>query len=310
VLDELGGRVDRWQRRRSVPGFVVAVLKRFGEDRGPLYAAAITYHGFFSLFPLLLVFVTVLGFVLDDHPELREDLLDSAFGRIPVVGAQLEQNITGLQASGAVLVIGLLLVLWQALAVIDSLQDALHGIWDIPRYERPGLVPRRLRGLAVLAALGGFFVLATAIGTLLPRVADLGVVTTATSAVLAVAVNVGFVLTTFTLLVVGGRGWRALLPGAVLAGVALYLLQALGALYVERVVGRASDLYGTFAVVLGLLVWINLLSFVFLFAAEVDVVRDRRLWPRSLTGRDPTDADEQAFAGRVERERPAPPPEG
>ena len=78
--------IDGWQRRHAAAGFAIAVAKKFGEDRGSNLAALIAFYAFFSLFPLLLAFVSVLGFVLDDNPSLRDDVIDSAVARIPVIG--------------------------------------------------------------------------------------------------------------------------------------------------------------------------------------------------------------------------------
>jgi len=69
---------DAWQRRHALGGFPVAVLKKFNEDDGPNLAALIAYYAFFSLFPLLLVFVSILGFVLEGNPSLRDDVVDTA----------------------------------------------------------------------------------------------------------------------------------------------------------------------------------------------------------------------------------------
>ena len=77
-MSRLVAWVDEGQRRHAVAGFPIAVIKKFTEDRASNLAALIAFYAFFSLFPLLLAFVSVLGFVLDDNPELREDIIDSA----------------------------------------------------------------------------------------------------------------------------------------------------------------------------------------------------------------------------------------
>ena len=99
--------IDRWQRRHAAAAVPVAVVRKFLDDRASSLAALIAYYAFFSLFPLLLVLVSVLGFVLQDDPTLRDDVLDSALARIPVVGAQLEDDIEPLTGSEAALAIGL-----------------------------------------------------------------------------------------------------------------------------------------------------------------------------------------------------------
>jgi membrane protein len=84
------GRVDRWQRRHALGGFPVAVFKKFSEDRASNLAALVAYYAFFSLFPLLLVFTTVVGFVLADDPQAQKDILDSTLQQIPLAGEELK----------------------------------------------------------------------------------------------------------------------------------------------------------------------------------------------------------------------------
>ena len=68
---------DAAQRRHGVLGFPYAVMKKYGDDDGGRQAALITYYGFLSIFPLLLVAVSVLSKILIDHPSLRARLIDA-----------------------------------------------------------------------------------------------------------------------------------------------------------------------------------------------------------------------------------------
>src|SRR3954467_4601582 len=104
--------VDSWQRRHPLGGLPIAVAKKFGEDRASTLAALIAYYAFVSLFPLLLAFVSILGFVLEDNPSLRQDVIDTTLGRIPVIGAQLRDGVQPLTGSGVALAIGLAGALW------------------------------------------------------------------------------------------------------------------------------------------------------------------------------------------------------
>ena len=154
--------VDAWQRRHALGGFPIAVLKKFGEDRASNLAALSAYYAFFSLFPLLLAFVSILGFVLEGNPSLREDVVDTVLGRIPVIGAQLRGEIEPLTGSGIALAIGLAGALWAGLGVTVALGRAFAEIWDVPRLEQPGGLKARGRGLAVMAILGVTLIVATA----------------------------------------------------------------------------------------------------------------------------------------------------
>lgn len=288
------GRLDAWQQRRRAVAFLVAVFVRYREDRGRQFGALLSYYGFVSLFPLLLVLVTVLGIVLDDNANLRAHILDSVYARIPVVGAQLKESTTSLDANGWALAFGLIVSIYAGLAVVKHAQDALNLQWSVPWYRRPRFVERNGRALGALAVVGLGIVLATivtGVAAFLPQLDGGG---RWIGAAVAIVLNVTVLTASFRVLVTGGVGWRALVPGGVVGGVTLWALQLVGAEYVTRVVLDASDVYGTFAVMFGLLAWIALLARVILLANEVNVVRARRLWPRSVLGTDPTGGDRRA----------------
>src|ERR1700730_11926663 len=120
---------DRFQRRRPVLGFVIAVLKKYSDDQGPQLAALITYYAFFALFPLLLVAVTVLGYVLQGNAKLQSDILNSFARDIPVVGQQLKDNVRSLHGSGVALGVGLVASLWAGLGITQALQSSYNRIW-------------------------------------------------------------------------------------------------------------------------------------------------------------------------------------
>ncbi len=276
--------IDSWQRRHAVAAFPVAVVRKFLDDRASTLAAVIAYYAFFSLFPLLLVFVSVLGFVLQDNASLQEDILDSALTRIPVVGAQLQDEVEPLTGSTSALVIGLAGALWAGLGVTLALGRAFEEIWDVPRLKQRGAVRARVRGLVVLVVLAVSLIAATLAaglavgGRIGPAAEEFGAIGT------ALAVNLMAFIGLFALLTPQPRRIGKVLPGAALAAAGALALQAAGAWYVECAVASASDTYGTFALVIGLLSWFLLGAHLLLVATEVNVVRHRRLWPRSLAG--------------------------
>src|SRR3981081_2137328 len=91
-LDAPVRKLDQWQRTHKLSAFAFAVIKKFGDDRGGALAALITYYGFLSLFPLLLVFFTVMSYVLPHYPATQHRLETSALSQFPVIGPQLLQN--------------------------------------------------------------------------------------------------------------------------------------------------------------------------------------------------------------------------
>jgi YihY family inner membrane protein len=301
VVDRTVERADEWQQGHRVPAFIVGVVKKYGDDRGGHLAALITYYGFLSLFPLLLVLVTVLGFLLHDNPSLRHDLLDSALADFPIVGQQLRQNVNALGGNGLGLAIGLLALVWGSLGVAQAAQHAMAQVWAIAVARRPSFFPRLARSLLVLGvlalAIGATSALA-AVATLVPS----SIVVTVVSTALLVVVNVALYWLAFRVLTPKEVASRHLWPGAIVGGVAWTALQALGGWLVARQLRHTSELYGTFGVVLGLLFFLFLAAQIVVYAAEINVVWARRLYPRSLKPPPLTEADEEVLAGIAETE--------
>ncbi len=294
--------VDAWQRAHVVIGFPIAVIKKFGEDRASNLAALMAYYAFLSLFPLLLVFVSVLGFLLADNPTLQQTIVDSAVSRIPLVGTQLDDEVQPLTGSVPALIIGIVGALWAGLGVTLVLGRAFNQVWNVPRYRQRGAVGSRLYAVAALGVLG----VALVGSTLLTGLAIGGAIGPGLQRLLAI--TGAFVANTLVLLIIFGlltaRPFRIaeLLPGVSLAAVGLIGLQSVGTVYVNRTVADSTDTYGTFALVIGLLSWFWLGAHVLLFAAEINVVVRRRLWPRALTG-ELTVADREAFRRLAEASR-------
>ena len=287
-MARLVASVDAWQRAHAVGGFPVAVVKKFNEDHATNLSALIAYYAFFSLFPLLLVFVSTLGFVLQDNPSLREEVVDTALGRIPVIGAQVRDQVHPLTGSGIGLAVGLIGAVWASLGVTLAFGQAFAEIWDVPRLDRPSGLKARTRGLAVLVILGVTLIVATALAGVAVGAHLGGGFGAAVERVAAVAIslagNVVVILAIFALLTPRPRTVRDLLPGVALAAVGVLALQSAGAWYVKHAIAGATGTYGTFALVIGLLLWFWIGSNLLLVAAEANVVLRWRLWPRSLTG--------------------------
>jgi YihY family inner membrane protein len=284
VLARIVAWVDRLQRRSALLGFPIAVLKKFGEDRATSLAVLVAYYAFFSLFPLLLAFVSILGFVLEGNPSLQQEVLDSALARIPVIGPQLSNQVEPLTGSGVALAIGLLGALWGGLGVAVALRRAFDAIGDVPRVDQPSGLKARAIGLLVLAILGVTLIAASA----LTGLAAGGGIGATGDRILAVAgslvVNAVALTAVFSLLTSGQGGVRGLLPGIALASVGAIVLQLAGGWFINRTIANAGETYGTFALVIGLLTWFLLAANLLLMAAEVNAVRHWKLWPRSLTG--------------------------
>ena len=291
IIDRTADKVDALHRRIPPVAFIHGVIKKYGEDLGGQLAMLLTYRGFFSLFPLLLAFVNVIGLLLDDDPELRDQLIDSALGSLPVVGTEI-QGAGQIGGSAVVVVLAILLSLWAGLGLLDMLQEALNTIWGVPRFDRPPFIWRKLRSIPG-AVLVGLCLLISGAAT---------IVFTADQTTLRMLAAYLFPFVAAFLCATGLQyllcrrkvPFVNILPMALAVGVGWTALQRLGGWYVDRFVLNSSDTYGIFVVVFGLLSWVYLLSVMYLLSNEFAVVLMESRWPRSITGRNLTEKDKEA----------------
>lgn len=300
------GRADDLQRGHGIIGFPLAVLKKFADDRASQLAALIAYYGFFSLFPLLLLFATVVAIVVRNDQDLRQRLLDSALSQFPVVGTRIGASVRELTGSSFALVVGIVGALWSGTAVVAAAQHAMDEVWDVPRVERPGIIGRITRALLLLFVFGVSIVASTFLAGIGGAAGWSAVLLKTLSLAGTVLVSAAVFAFAFRVLTVAHVSWRDVLPGAIAAAVAWTILLMVGSWLVDRHIRNASQVYGFFAIVIGLLAWISLAAQMFLLAAEINVVRVRRLWPRSLIAPPLADEDEQAIASQAQEERARP----
>jgi membrane protein len=282
---------DRVQRRHRGLAIPMAVIKKFGDDQGGNLSALIAYYGFFSIFPLLLVFVAVLGFVLDGNPEAQQKVLDSALSQIPLIGDQLKAG--SLTGSGLALAVGVVGAVLSGLGVTLAAQAAFNQVHGVPFRERPSFLKSRLRGLGLLIVLGTLQVISTAAAGLVSGGLG-GVALTIAGEAVALVLNGVLFFTAFRLLTDGSIPTRELRPGIVSATILWTVLQAIGGAYIGHVVKGADSTYGTFATVIGLLTWLFLGARVVVYSAEINSVVADRLWPRSMFD-PPEPADHRAL---------------
>jgi YihY family inner membrane protein len=298
-------RLDHLQRRRRWMAFPFAVLKKFSEDQAGNLAALVAYYAIFSVFPLLLALSTILGFVLHGHPEWQNDVTDSALRNFPIVGNHQPPPLEG---NVVALVIGLALALWSGLGVAKSAQTAFNTVYLVAHTDRPGFFAGLARALGIVALGGVGLIFTTTLSGAVTSVHsiagfDVGVGLRVAGVVLAMLLNAALFLVLFRWLTVSPVGWRDAFPGAVISAVVLQVLQLASSAFIAHKLKGASPTYGNFAAVIVLLSWFYLQAQVVLLAAEVNVVRQYRLWPRALTDPPATDADFRAYEAYAERER-------
>ncbi|MDH6118923.1 YihY family inner membrane protein [Kitasatospora sp. GAS204A] len=304
-IEQLIRAVDRAQQRRTALAVGVGVVKKYGDDRGGLLAALITYYAFVALIPLLLLLSTVLGFVLHGHPGAQGAVVNSALADFPIIGDQLRQNVHSVQGSGLALAVGIAGLLYGALGIAQILQHTMAEVWNVPGIKRPGYWPRLARSLALFAVLGTGLIVATAAASLIATTLA-GTVARIGALVLSGLVNTALCLACFRILTPKQITMRALVPGCAFAGPLFTLLQAFGAVLVTHQLRHATEVYGFFATVIGLLSWLYLVAQVTVYAAETNVVLARRLWPRALVQPPLTESDQEVLESitRQEERRP------
>jgi YihY family inner membrane protein len=285
-------RLDDIQIRHRNSAILFATIKKFSNDSAGNLAAMLTFYGFFSIFPLLLVFVTVLGYVLAGDQSLLHSVSTSVLARFPVIGPTLAGK--SLKGSLPALVIGVVLTLYAGLGITGGVANALDRIWGIAQEDQANFVKKKLRGFGLVVALGLLFAVASGVSGLAggglggPLLVVFGII-------VSLLLNVGLFLLSFRLLCSEQKPWSTLLPGAVSAAVLWTLLQTLGGLYIGHI-DKTSSAYGTFALVLGLLAWLHLGAQATLYSAELNAVLAGKLWPLRMFG-EPKAETETATSG-------------
>ncbi len=295
LIDSLVTRFDALQRRHKSVGFPLAVLKKYGEDQAGHQAALLAYYGFLAIFPLLLVLTSVLKILVHNNETMRERIVSSATVYLPIVGDSLEQSVQSLNSTGVALAIGLVLALFGARGVADAFRSGINHVWQIP-YLRRSSFPRNLLqsfGILTVGSLG--LVLAPLLSGYVFSLSNRTWVLVPLVLALSFAILFGMFLALVRIALPGRIHIRELFPAAVLATVGLMTLQIVGSLIVSRQVQHLDNLYGTFAIVLGLLYWLYLQSQVFFYAIETASVRALGLWPRAVDQQKLTTQDRKAF---------------
>jgi len=310
-MPALVDRVDAFQQRHPVVAVPLAVTYKFFDDQGNYLAATITYYAFVAIFPLLLIASSVLGLLLRGNEQLRHQVLTSALSQFPIVGTQLGAP-QGLQGSASAVVVGALTALYGVQGLGLAAQNAVNVTWAVPRNSRLNPVVSRARTFAAMV-LAGLTVLV--IATLSSAASHLDVFggqahtgLRLLSVAASVAVNAVALSFLMKLSTPQDERLREVLPGGVTVAVLWQLLQALGGIYVGRVVSRVNDLNAVFAVVLGLMALIYIAAVMAVIGLELNVVLARRLYPRALLTPftdevDLTDADRRAYSDYAKAQR-------
>jgi len=287
--------VDATQQRFTPTAFVVGVVKKYGDDNGGVLVSNLAYSAFLSLFPLLLVLVTILGLIASVNPSFRTQVLNAVAGQVPLIGNQLTTNVQQLQRSSVIgLIVGVIGLIWGASGLAQAGLFTMEQVWNLPGPARPGFVQRLGRAGLFLCLLGGGVIVTTGLASLTTYLHN-GLAFKLPIEVVTAAFNAGMYLGAYRALTPKGVPTRKLLPGAITGGIGWTVLQVLGTYLVHHFL-HSDSVYGVFGTVLGLLAWITLAVEVTVYSAEINVVLARRLWPRSIVQPPLTEADRASMA--------------
>jgi membrane protein len=285
-------KFDETQKRHRRVSIAIATYKRYSENKSANLATMIAFWAFFGIFPLLLVLVTLLGWILSGSDKA------SVLGHVAQLFPLLDpKTVNGLSGSVWAIVVGGVTALWSGLGVVRTVQFAFDSVWEVPTSERPGMLKQVLRSLWILATIGLGLVLSTFVSGFVVSASNgvnLGALGRIGGYVLSAALDIGLFLAAFKILTARKLTLREVLPGALFAGLAFFVLQDLSTFIISSHLKNAQSTYGHFATVITILWWFYLQAQLTLLAAQLNVVLTERLYPRSLGKEPKTEADRRA----------------
>ncbi len=284
---------DGLQQRHALLGFPIAVVKKYGDDQGNRLSALMTYYGFLSIFPLLLLTVAVVQTVLQGNPELTTTVLDA------IVPEQFQETVesalAALPSGGVALAVGLVGLLLSGLGIVFSGYHTLNHVAGVPHRLRHPFFARYVRIVAMLLLLIVGVIGVGALTAMVSAIVDVAALSRL-GAFVANTALLFLLLWAATMLLLPHRARLTIVwPAALLGALAVNAVLTFGATVLPRLVTRSGPVYGSFATIVGLFTLLFLVGQALVFAAEIAMVRRRRLWPRALDTKLPTAADRRAL---------------
>jgi membrane protein len=279
VIDKAKSAPKTARKRAPWLDHFIRAFARYTADGGNRLAAAVTYFGFLSFFPLVALAFAALGYVVGVYPDARAEVEEALESALPgLVGPEGAIDLDAIaDASATVGVVGLLGLLYAGTGMVDALREAVRSIWH-QNVLAGNIVVKKLKDVGILIGLGAVLLLSLAVTGLTSTVANellglvgiedspvAGVFLAILGPVLAFLVDVVLFIYLFTGLPKVQTPFRQVLKGAVFAAVGFEILKLFGAQLIAGTVN--NPVYGTFGIVVGLLVWIYFVSRLVVFAA-------------------------------------------
>jgi membrane protein len=304
LIKRISYKVDIFQQNHAWISFPYAVQKKYGEDESGYQAALVTYYGFLSLFPLLVVAMSIAQLI--NNPTIKSKIITSLNKNFPIVGNELQNNVHRTQKAGVALVISIVLTLYGSRGVANAFQRAMNHVWQVPKYKRGGIV-NNLKSLLIIIILGIALILSGALSSY-ATASNIFIGLRIAAILVSLLVTFAGILQILKLSITEKHTYKEIYHGSLVATIGLQIVQAAGGFLVTHELKNVSSLYGTFATIFAILFWIYLQVRIILYATEIDTVRNLNLWPRSITQQVLTPADKRAFKMFAGRERYISPP--
>lgn len=305
IFQKIIAKADATQRKHAFLAFPYAVTKKYGEDNAGYQAALLTYYGFLSLFPLLLVLTTIAHMVAGSNPELQRSIVDSVTKYFPAFGGQLSNSTQTIGGNGPALIIGTLFAIYGARGVADAFRHGVYQVWQIPLTERTGFPKSILKSIGILLVSGLGLILgsvsagyASAIGR--------GFWTAAITAVVNIVVLYVLFQIILKICLPKRISLKDTRSAAVVAALGLVFLQTVGGFVLTRQLQHLDALYANFALALGLLFYLYLQAQVVYYAIVIAAVKSQQLWPRAIDAAHLTSADQLAYTRKAAQEQMVP----
>jgi YihY family inner membrane protein len=289
-IDDALKKLNRGQQKFTLLAFIIAVIKKYNDDRTGTQAALLTYYSFLSVFPLLLVLTTLTDTVVGHDVGLRTTVIKGLTNYFPLLGNQLSTHVHRLHADGFALASGLLITIYGTRGVANSFIGGVQNIWLIPRKDRPGFPKSLYKSLGVII-VGGIGLIVASIIASLASSAGHGFIFKAISLLINLIILTGIFIFLLNFSLPKHVKVRDVKSGALTAAIGLLILQSVGGYVLAHELKHLSALYSYFAVALGLVFWLYLQSQVLYYSIEVAVVNSNKYWPRSLDNRNLNDVD-------------------
>lgn len=268
----MGSLKDRVKRICDV---LLQAGKKFGAEDGSLIAAAVSFYGLLSILPLLLLGVSVLGYIVGSSDKAFSSVVSFFNSFMPTTTFITDTLKDLVAARGVIGLVGVLTLIWTGSQLFVTLETALDNIREVR--HKPGLLKIRLKAILLVIAFGVFMLLSVASSgfvEFLSRTDHGGALVGVLGPVLGVVFAIGMFLIVYKFTPDAKVGWREAIVGAVFSGIVWSIAKELYRFYLAHL-ANFNRAYGSLGGVVILIMWIYYSCVILIFGAELGYVVER-----------------------------------